>query len=333
MVLAVHVVEYFFTPVVLDVEIYVRRFGVLATGPRHPCFGEESLEQQTIQNRIDRGHAETVRDRGACRTSAALAEDVPAAREAYGIPHHEEETSEAKPADHSQLVVQLRALPVAQCRAPTYRCAFVHLHSQILVCICVIGNRERRQRRPEPAHGEITLRCDALALLDSTFQSGPHLEHRVRRFEMPFTIRMQQAALRCAIEIETCTQRGEHVMDEPAVVTQIAWVVADYPWSRSRRCKIHERASESTLVTASAMALHLHRDSAVESFPPFMKSPLGFIPPTVAHELRKRAGRRARQQVQSSRMFRHVRPRHTRHSAHALPAGRRPAGDRSDSRM
>src|SRR6185437_8025400 len=104
---------------------------------------------------------------------------------------------------------------------------------------------------------------------------------------MPLTIRMQQTALRCAIEIETCAQRGEHVVDQPAVVTQIARVVADHPWSRCPRCKIDQRARERALVAASAMALHLDRDPATENFPPFMKYAFGFIPPTFTHELRK----------------------------------------------
>ena len=76
-VMVVHVVEHFFAPVHLEVDIDVGRLGA----PVGAHFRQESLEQQAVTHRIDRGDAEAVRDRAVGGTAAPLAEDAALARE------------------------------------------------------------------------------------------------------------------------------------------------------------------------------------------------------------------------------------------------------------
>ena len=143
---------------------------------------------------------------------------------------------------------------------------------------------------------------------------------------------MQQAALRGSIEIEASAQRGQHVVHQPAVAVEITRVVADDPRSPCTSSQVHQRTSECTLVAASAMTLYLHSNPSAERFAPLMQRPFGVITPPVTYKLRNGTRRRPCQQVQSLRTLGHVRPGHAGHSTPALPIGRRPIAQRSDSR-
>ena len=68
-VLLVDVLDHLLAPLVLDVEIDVRRLGALP--------GQEALEEQAHAHRIDGGDAEAVADRRVRGRASALAEDPP----------------------------------------------------------------------------------------------------------------------------------------------------------------------------------------------------------------------------------------------------------------
>ena len=116
----VHVVEHLLAAVVLEVDVDVGRLGLAA----HADLGDEALEEQPVLHRVDGGDAEAEGDGGVGGAAASLAEDAALAREADGVPHDEEEAGEAEPADHLDLLLELRALLVAEgvphrSRAPT----------------------------------------------------------------------------------------------------------------------------------------------------------------------------------------------------------------------
>src|SRR5665213_270189 len=332
LITTVHIVENFLTSVVLDIDIDVRCLGIFATRSRDSRFGKESFEQKAMQNGIYCRDAEAVCDCGIGSAAAALAEDILPARKANSIPHHKKETGEAQSVDDCQFVLDLGALFAAQCCTPAHVRTFVYLHTKVFFRTGARGDRECWQRWPEPAHGKVAFRRYAFALLDSIFQPLPHLEHFFGRTEAPLTVGMQQAALRRTIEIETGTQGCEHVVNQSAVVVQITRIVAHDPRCFRTSCQIHQRPSQRTLVTTTAMALHFHRDSPAERFAPFVKCSLGVIPFALAQELGDGAGCWTGEQMQSFRTFRYVRPWHTGHSALALSVAGRPASEQPDPR-
>ena len=81
-VLRVDVLDDFLAPLVLEVDVDVRRFVALP--------GDEALEQQRHARGIDLGDAEAEAHRRVRRRAAALAENVPRAREPHDVVHGEE---------------------------------------------------------------------------------------------------------------------------------------------------------------------------------------------------------------------------------------------------
>ena len=99
-VLGVDVLDHLLAPLVLDVEVDVRRLGALA--------GEEALEEQAHPHGIDGGDPQAVADRGVRGRAAALAEDRPLPAEADDLPHREEVAAVVELVDEAQLLLELR---------------------------------------------------------------------------------------------------------------------------------------------------------------------------------------------------------------------------------
>ncbi len=114
LVLVVDVVEHLLAPVVLEVDVDVRRLG-LAVGA---LLGEEALEQQAVSHRIDGRDAEQVRDDGVGGAAASLAENALRLGEVHRVPHHEKEAGEPEAVDDAELVIDLFHLRLAQRVAP-----------------------------------------------------------------------------------------------------------------------------------------------------------------------------------------------------------------------
>src|SRR5690606_25150555 len=142
----VYVVEHFLAAMHLEVDIDVRRFRAAVRAH----LREEPLEQQAVTDRIDCRDAQAVRDRAVRRTAATLTQDVATAREADRVPHDDEETREAEPADHAKLVLDLRALPLVQL-APALARALEHEMSQPRDVRLARRHTEVRHRRTQPA--------------------------------------------------------------------------------------------------------------------------------------------------------------------------------------
>ena len=81
-VFAVDVLDHLLAPLVLEIDVDVGRLVALGR--------DEAFEQQIAADRIDRGDAEAVADRGIGRRAAALAEDVLRARIAHDVVDGEE---------------------------------------------------------------------------------------------------------------------------------------------------------------------------------------------------------------------------------------------------
>jgi len=78
----VDVLNHFFAPLVLEVDIDIRRL--------FPLGGDEALKQQIVAVGIDLGDAEAVADRGIGRRAAALAENIFRTGEAHDVVNGEE---------------------------------------------------------------------------------------------------------------------------------------------------------------------------------------------------------------------------------------------------
>ncbi len=100
-VLAVDVLEHLLAPLVLEVDVDVRRLLAL--------HADEALEEQPHPHRVDRGDLQRVADRRVRRRAAPLAEDPLLAREADDVPEREEVAGEVELLDQAELVLDLPA--------------------------------------------------------------------------------------------------------------------------------------------------------------------------------------------------------------------------------
>ncbi len=95
----VDVLQHLLAPLVLEVDVDVRRFVPLAA--------DEPLEQQVAGRRVDRRDAQGEADGRVGRRAAALAQNVPRAGEADQVPDREKVRLVAQLADQLELVLDL----------------------------------------------------------------------------------------------------------------------------------------------------------------------------------------------------------------------------------
>ncbi len=116
-VLGVDVLDDFFTPLVLEVDVDVRRFVALP--------GNEALEQQRHAPGIDFGDAETEAHRRVGRRAATLAENVPRAREPHDVVHGEEVRLVLELGDQRELVLDRLSRRGRHAFRPAVTCALL----------------------------------------------------------------------------------------------------------------------------------------------------------------------------------------------------------------
>jgi len=81
-VLPVDVLDHFLAPLVLEIDVDVRRLVAF--------LADETLEEETVKVRIDLRHAEAIADHGVRGAAPALAQDALGARPAHDIGDREE---------------------------------------------------------------------------------------------------------------------------------------------------------------------------------------------------------------------------------------------------
>ena len=111
-VLLIDVLDYFFAPFVLEIDVDVGRLVALA--------GDEALEQHVHARRVHLGDAEAVTDGGIGGRAAALAQNVAAAGKLHDVVHGQEIGFVAQLGNQFQFALDL--LP--QCRIDALRPAF-----------------------------------------------------------------------------------------------------------------------------------------------------------------------------------------------------------------
>ncbi len=201
-VLRVDVLDHLLATPVLDIQVYIRRFGALAA--------EKPLEEQVHPNRVDRGHPEAVTHRRVGRRPPALREDALPFAVLDDLPHREEVAAVLELVDERELLLQLRAhvgrdgpavaLPCAgEGELPEpFRCRVAGRHP--LLRIAVLDLLEAECGPPGDLQGAgYQLRSVAVALGHLFFRKEP--EARVRR---------QPRA--CLVERDTVADAGEHVV-------------------------------------------------------------------------------------------------------------------------
>src|SRR6266480_3578986 len=79
------------------------------------------------------------------------------------------------------------------------------------------------------------------------------------RSETPFAIRMQQSTRERVVDCCVVSKRGEHIVNEPAVVVDVARLLADYPRHPVSLGELDQRGGERGLVSTGVMQLHFDR--------------------------------------------------------------------------
>src|SRR5262249_2260503 len=104
---------------------------------------------------------------------------------------------------------------------------------------------------------------NALARLDALLPALPSPRHLLGRQETPLAVRVEETALGRGLEGHVVAERGERVVDEPAVVVDVARVVRDDPRDPATLGEVHERAGERSLRASRVVELHLDGEALV----------------------------------------------------------------------
>ena len=111
-----HVLDHFLAPLVLEVDVDVRRLVALT--------GDEAFEQHPDPVRVDRGDSQRVADHRVGGRAAALTEDLPAAGKAHDVVHGEEVALVAELGDQRQLFFHQRTRLLRHAARPAPAHAF-----------------------------------------------------------------------------------------------------------------------------------------------------------------------------------------------------------------
>ena len=149
-VLAIDVLDDLFAPLVFEIDVDVGRLVALAR--------DEALHEQLAARRIHLGDAQRVTHHRVRGRTAALAEDVEAARLAHDVVHREEIGLVGEVADERELVVDLRAHLLRNARRPALARAgfrelaqmrgrgFTGRHQLARIFVAQLVEREVRER-------------------------------------------------------------------------------------------------------------------------------------------------------------------------------------------
>src|SRR5687768_17832470 len=154
----IDVVEHLLAPILLDVDIDVRRLGASFRAD----LGQKALEQQAVFDGIDRRDAEAVGDRRVGGAAAALGEDAKPAGELHRVPHDEKESGEAELPDDRELVLELLRLRLGELAPPALVRARVRLLAEIRVVVVPLRHGIMWKGRTHPSEIELTRLRDPL---------------------------------------------------------------------------------------------------------------------------------------------------------------------------
>ena len=162
--------------------------------------------------------------------------------------------------DHGELVVDLRALPVAD-RPPAPDRARVGELAQELRLTLASGRGEGGERRTQPAQGEGTVLRDAQALLQPLLPPLPEKRHLPGGLQPPLSIGQQQSPTESRLVVHPRPQRGEEIVHPPPVGIQIARLVAGDPGDPRLPRQLDERLRPVTVGVADQLARRRNRSS------------------------------------------------------------------------
>ena len=126
---------------------------------------------------------------------------------------------------------------------------------------------------------------------------------------------MQQPARERLIYGDVVSQCGEHVVNEPAVVVDVAGLVADHPRHPVPLGQLDQRGGERRLVAARVVQLHFDREPVAEDVAPLTELVLCSLVVVGAETGCDRPGRRTGQHLQSFTPLRYLLPGDARASA------------------
>ncbi len=114
-VLRVDVLKDLLPPLMLEINVYIRRL--------IPLLADKPLEQQVYTRRIDRGNTQTIANRRVRRRPAPLTQNPPAPGKSHEVPDRQKVVLIAKLGDEPQLVFEQLAHPAGNAAGITLRCA------------------------------------------------------------------------------------------------------------------------------------------------------------------------------------------------------------------
>ena len=252
-VLLVHVLNDVLALFVREVDVDVGRFLTI--------LAQETLEEQVELHRIDRRNAETETDRGVRGGAASLAENAATSREAHDIPDDEKKAGEPELANELQLMRELACVRLVACPAPAFVGALGDETLQVLVGRYVGWKRERRQRRSELLHAELTAFRDRERVANAFGRVLPSPHHLRSALEIPLSVGAE--ARSHLVERALLLEAGKHVVDDPIARGRVVYVVGHDPGNVQCARDLDESLRRFALF-GQAMVPTFHGNAAVE---------------------------------------------------------------------
>ena len=202
----VDVLDDFLAPLVLEVDVDVRRLASLS--------GHEALEQQIDLGGIDRGDTERIAGHGVGGGSAPLAENAAGAREVRDVVDGEEVACVAEIGDDGEFLFHRRAHLLRHALRPAPCRPFPGQRREMF-----IRGAARRHRLVRVLVGELVEReaagtGDLHRARDCLGEGREEAGHLSGRLEVPLGMRREQQARR--FQRRVLADAGEHVGERPA---------------------------------------------------------------------------------------------------------------------
>lgn len=140
---------------------------------------------------------------------------------------------------------------------------------------------------------------------------------------------MEESALGCGVEVDVVAERGERVVDEAAVVVDVARIVRDDPRNLPPLGEVDERAGKRALDASGVMELDFDGETFAEHVAPFVEQAPGVGAVSAADERRDWPGRRPGERDEPGTQLGHFAPCDVRPAAPLLAVLLGPARPRA----
>ena len=263
-VLLIDILDDLFTPLMLEIDVDVRRFVALR--------GDEALEQQVDLDRVYRRDAQAIADHRIRRRTAALAQDALALRELDDVVHRQEIRRIVQLRDQRQFLLERASHLVRNAIRIALRGALPGQLLQMLLRREAFRHRLARVFVAQLVEREAAGIGQPRGILQGLWPVPEQALHFLRRFQVPFGIGEQAKA--GFLDGHMLADAGHHILQRPPLGRVIEHVIGGDEGQAVLCAKLGKPADAPRIIAAIEMAdcqMRVPADIVAEPFQEFSK--------------------------------------------------------------